>query len=546
MKCYYCRKKYQIKEELNIFSCSHQYCNICLGRILLLNEFSGLKKGEMYINFNCVCNKGNLIKSTADYISLLNNILVNHENDFFEDSLSVNKVNEELISKLIAGVKKKKKNLKYKNFEEFSSYINTVESNLMNLFKEEMNNTLHIFDNLIIKLQKLKQNFIKNIDLKTTKLNSMFVILKMVYYNLYKDFETPHLSSIRNLKFLSKLNIEFEKIKFSPCINGLYIIEKEIEKFDNEKHFICDFIFSKNDKNIIEWKVKSVINQNLGIIPSIIQLNGTGFIASSSNEGKINIYDYKKKNKVFTLNYGKKTLVRKIIQLSNSDLLSLILNSIVIWNLKSKEIINVINENEGISILSVCEISNSGNIIYSNSNKEIKLKNLNNNNTILIIKDYICYNISIGRNVNIILGFENGEILVYSYHDLMNNNHNHIFSIKDNLINQVINIICEWKGKLIVGTSNPDIKIIDMKNSLIEKLNGHLKAVTSLFIYDYKTLVSSSIDSSIRMWDLPHQNCIYVIIDYNTNEWILSVIRMSNGQLCASGSTGIIKIWNFE
>ena len=66
----------------------------------------------MYINFNCVCNKGNLIKSTADYISLLNNILVNHENDFFEDSLSVNKVNEELISKLIAGVKKKEKKFK--------------------------------------------------------------------------------------------------------------------------------------------------------------------------------------------------------------------------------------------------------------------------------------------------------------------------------------------------------------------------------------------------------------------------------------------------
>ena len=546
MKCYYCRKKYQIKEELNIFSCEHQYCNICLGRILLLDEFSGLKRGDMFINFNCVCKKGILIKSTADYISLLNNILINHENDFFEDSnLNNNKINEELTSKLIAAVKKKKKNLKYKTFEDFSAYINTVESNLMSLFKEEMKNTLQIFDNLIIKLQKLKQNFIKKIDLKTTKLNSMFVILKMVFYNAYKDYELTNLSSIRNLKFLSKLNIEFEKIKFSPSINGLYIIENEIEKFDNEKHFICDFIFSKNDKNIIDWKIKTTINQNLGIIPSIIQLNGTGFIAASSNDGKINIYDYKKKNKIVSLNYGKKTLIRKLIQLSNGDLLSLILNSIVIWNIKSKEIINKISENEGISILSISEIGNTGNIIYSNSNKEIKLKKLNNNNTILIVKNYSCYNISIGRNLNLIFGFENGQILVYSYNELINNNNqNIIFSIKDNFKNQVINIICEWKGKLIIGTSEPEIKIVDMKNSIIENLSGHTKAITSLIIYDYKTLVSSSIDSFIRIWDLSHQNCIYVIHD--NSEWILSVIKINKGQLCSSGSNGIIKIWNFE
>ena len=79
----------------------------------------------MFINFNCVCKKGNLIKSTADYITLLNNILVNHENDFFEDSnLNYNKLNEELTSKLIAAVKKKKKNLKYKNLSLSMPFLN--------------------------------------------------------------------------------------------------------------------------------------------------------------------------------------------------------------------------------------------------------------------------------------------------------------------------------------------------------------------------------------------------------------------------------------
>ena len=69
IKCYYC---HLFQKDLDIFSCEHKICSICLFRRIFLNNIKDLKNEKDEIEIKCKCNKGNLIKSIEEIFEINN------------------------------------------------------------------------------------------------------------------------------------------------------------------------------------------------------------------------------------------------------------------------------------------------------------------------------------------------------------------------------------------------------------------------------------------------------------------------------------------
>ena len=338
--CYLCKKKNE--NDLCLFTCQHYICNMCLGRVLILDDFNGFKNHLSSIEFKCICKKGTFDISIANYITILNSLLIDTAqlNQAQIKKGQEHNLSDELTLKLLNSVKKKKKNLKHKSFEEFSKFLNTLESNLLKLFQDELTNTIKELDKCIKELTKLKENFITKMDMKLTKINSMFVILKMVFFNLYKDFD--NLNDMINLKFLSQIKTEFYKIKFSPNIDSLQSISNDIKNFENTEHFQCKFIFAAKPQNVLSWKTKLKLkdmSSNHKIKPIILSLAivSGGNIALGTSDNVIKVYDMKMKKIIMNLiEKDEKEIIkpiRKLLYIGGNVLIAVVQNEIVFWNL---------------------------------------------------------------------------------------------------------------------------------------------------------------------------------------------------------------------
>lgn len=537
--CNLCKKK----GEFNKFSCGHLICNTCLGRVLILDEFNGLKNNLDSIDFTCTCKKGKKEISIADYISILNALLIESTTKFTESSKEPN-LSDELVSKLVVSIKKKRKNMRYKTFEDFTKFLNNLESNLMKLFNEELSKTLKEFDRIVSKMTIIKENFIAKMDLKATKVNSMFVILKMVFMNLYKDYD--NISDLKTLKFLSQVKSDFYKIKFTPNIEQLTKISEEIANFEKNEHFTCKFVFSSKPQNVLSWKIKQKFKDISGkFISSLLQLNN-GYLATSSADNKIKIWDLKKKNFLFSLSHktppqNLNRLIRKIIQISNGQLISISQNEIFFWNLKTKENTHTISELKGTFITNIREIG-TNQIMLSTSDCLIKAYNAITYYCIISLSfNSVCYSITPIKNWGVIYGFSNGDVKVY---EQISREASPIY--EKNIGSCTISVILEWKGKIVISSNENDIKVTDIKDKRgnIEKLKGHSKSVMSLCNFDHKIIMSGSLDFSVRLWDLNKMKCIFVIKEHNG--WITNVIKCRDGQICSCGSDCEIIIYNYE
>lgn len=532
--CNLCKKKC----EKNQFTCGHYICDICLGRVLILDEFSGLKNKLNSIEFICTCKKGKKEITIADYIVILNNLLIENTTKPIETVQDTN-LSDELTSKLVLSVKKKKKNMRYKTFEDFSKFINTLECNLMKLFNEELKKTLNDFDKIISRLNKAKENFINKMDLKATKLNSMFVILKMVFFNLYKDYD--NLTDIKTLKFLSEIKSDFYKIKFTPNVDQLRTISEEVSSFEKNDHFLCKFVFVSKPKNVLSWKTKhSFKDVNSSIISCLIQLQN-GNLASCANDDKIKIWDIKKKIMLFSLSshtHSSNRLIRKIVQIANGTIVSIAQNEIAFWNLKLKEIAHTIKEQKGTILLTLRNIGSNQIIISSNDNSIKGYNGIAFTCFINISFNSLCYSITPLKNGGIIFGLNNGDVIIQD----QNNN----VTYENNIGKCTINNILEWKGKVVISSNENEIKVVDSRDrhSRIDKLKGHTRSIMCMCSFDYKCIVSGSLDGSIRLWDLVKMKCLFVINEHYG--WVTNVIKLKEGHLCSSGNDCEVKVFNYE
>ena len=120
--CYLCKKKNE--NDLCLFTCQHYICNMCLGRVLILDDFNGFKNHLSSIEFKCICKKGTFDISIANYITILNSLLIDTAqlNQAQIKKGQEHNLSDELTLKLLNSVKKKKKNLKQALISAYQFY----------------------------------------------------------------------------------------------------------------------------------------------------------------------------------------------------------------------------------------------------------------------------------------------------------------------------------------------------------------------------------------------------------------------------------------
>lgn len=544
MTCFQCKKL----NQQNKLSCGHSMCHKCLGRLLILNEFRGLDNIPMSIEFKCKCLKGSLELPTAQYITILNTILTDHSKNLDGNSSEIN-MSDELSTKLYQSIKKKKKLLANNTFEAFTSFINTIETGLMFDFKKEIKETIDKFDVIISAVEASKKMFIEKMNLKMTQLNSMFVIIKMVYFHFYKDYN--NLTDMTILNYLSQVSCELSKIKFYPNVNRLETIKEELKSFDTEDHLKCLFLFQSIPDSNSNWKPKKIIPlKSEGLITSLIQLKGEGQIAYCTlNDFNIKVIDIKSNpySLIYTLS-PHKNIIKKIIQVCHDSLVSCCSREIKVWSLRSKESTSQIELNTDFTsspstseFISICDVP-CQQIGISLNDGIVKIMSLKDNT---ITNSYHCEGIPYVLFFNtksnyLICGSDNGDITCF---DIKINQCDKkvSYSIGEYHITSMI----EWKGKLLIASSDKDIKLYDIKsNKEMNALKGHTRGVTGMNLFLNKLLITSSFDFDIRLWDLIGMKCT-LIVNYNKG-WINIIVPLQNGQFATGGMDNSITVWNYE
>jgi WD40 repeat protein len=109
-------------------------------------------------------------------------------------------------------------------------------------------------------------------------------------------------------------------------------------------------------------------------------------------------------------------------------------------------------------------------------------------------------------------------------------------------------LLWEEQGYWITGSKDSKIKIWNSQNFVLYELKGHYNTITSLYLSglgrDSKAtfLLSASLDSTIRMWNMEDGKCLYKI---NTANPIKGMIWMRDN-IFSTYSDEKISIWSLN
>ena len=109
-------------------------------------------------------------------------------------------------------------------------------------------------------------------------------------------------------------------------------------------------------------------------------------------------------------------------------------------------------------------------------------------------------------------------------------------------------------NKLLVGTSENNIGLWDLEQVIITKNNGkipnsvfnfiqHDKWVNCLVKYNNRWFASASNDGKIIMWDYYERKSVF---ELNSDDSVLALIKLNDGNLCSGGDDTTIKIWDIN
>ena len=320
--CNYCQKAYS---NLDIFSCNHKICAICLFRrifILNITELNGssdilkikCSKCEIGIlskNLDDLCDlstkKFSIFKEMKEGVSSNNSKDVNkcQDHHIFKDNLcldcgenlclkcktnpkndhySHNTMNNDKVSRML---KAEINNipLKFKTKELFEHNWNVICKKIKDSSQETFNETINKIEELTKALNEFKKEYEQKYKYELTKIVKTLKVLKLFYFDYYFEKEESEkgidIDSLRYVNSINSelLNLEMTKdITFCQKINDAKIILDNL-KSNNNINFTTKFIYAKLKTNYnFEYEKKAAHDK---FISAIFELKDDKLLTTS-------------------------------------------------------------------------------------------------------------------------------------------------------------------------------------------------------------------------------------------------------------------------
>jgi WD40 repeat protein len=267
-------------------------------------------------------------------------------------------------------------------------------------------------------------------------------------------------------------------------------------------------------------KIKSYKTFHLGGIRFLKYLSINGYVASSSDEAEINIWNPNTGESI--RKYTRHTIsVYGIDQIDEDKLVSGSQdNTIHVWEISTGLTLNVINVSDSLSYVK----SLSNGLIACVLHEYISIYEYATGNLIqtLIGHSGNVWSIEIlNEQFMVSVGWDKKVIIwdLYSY------------SIKYTLSQHESMVLCikRLSSKLMASGDNNGLIIVWnwLNGSLVHLLKGHTSNVYSLDLYDDQTLISGSLDKTIKLWNITNGQLMNTI---NTDIEIRALVMLQRGK----------------
>ena len=311
-------------ENLDIFSCNHKICPVCLFRRIFILNIKDFYNTENEIEIKCKCKEGILIKNIEEIFEINNlkneiyteelnaksnqtpeenklcpnhkdkkfsNYCANCSKDLCSDCVSINKdvhINHNIYSNeyLINYLKKELTDLKMSLItkDDFEKKWNEICSKI----KEETQNN---FDETMVKIEEVAQaiiDFKKDYEDKykneLTKIVKILKLYKLFYLDFYLEKkEAEDNNNINLLRYVNSITDELSDIeikKDEAFYNKLNNIKNSLETLKSEKiNFHAKFNFSQISKN---YKIEQMLEKaHEKLINGIFEIGNNKVITGS-------------------------------------------------------------------------------------------------------------------------------------------------------------------------------------------------------------------------------------------------------------------------
>lgn len=578
-KCFTCNdaiiKDTNTKSE---FSCNHKICSKCLLN-LIKTKMCFQQKGSF--SYRCHCQKGYLDLSFEDTEKFLINNL-NKASPSFECNCP-HKSSELVYCKnckitickqciktshvyhRYIEVKKYKEiiktnvleKMKFKDYNSFSKYITGNKEGIAKEIKEKYNEIINRINNVIKELNGYVSKLTSEKESRINNINTFYSILNLLYKNYFSDLNNLNQKSISDIRYLSKLKFDFNKIvinhnesidKYSFLQEPLLKLSKLLSlndivqtKFVFKKLKKIHFPYVSSYKDIIECKSMIRTKYPIGTMSLISNDEisfGSGSVIGDCNDNTIQLFNLKQ-SKFSHIVLKSKNSVSSIALLSNNRIAASSFDkTISIINLNKLNVIGVLSGHHSY-INSVVQTSNdtlasssSDEIFLWDINKYIKIKQLQGHTDTV-------YSLSFDP-VTFFLYSCSGDKSIKIWD--MAHEYKNIISLSGHTGN--ILCLCLLKSqKFLTGAKDQTIRVWSKKKyKCIGTLTGHKGHIFIIKELIDHRVISGSGDKTIRIWNIYDMTCVKAMKAHEGS--VLALCVLNDGRVASGGKDNCIKIWD--
>lgn len=527
---------------------------------------------------NCICKKCNSM-ICEECIHDINSEHINHATFTVKEYQKV--------------IKNKKKELKYRNYNDLEMFINDKKTKIFKDFNMNSLKIKNMVDKGIKILTDLRDNYVYKTSQNLKNLNAKFNIIKKVYENFYNELNDDKLN-MTSLEFISKIKKELENITFTyenfdtlinaidtlPNINTKPIFELDlsfrklhydkISSFDTQNPITSLCYITNNSSlvcglqngNINVYKDKDTIEEKhleiqahtapVNIITELVNTKEGGFISGSSDK-IIRVWNYDTTN--ISGGYYDKMVnsfsTRTDTSTQRSEKLA---QSTKDNNMKINCLYTISSMHLG-SILGLIELSN-GSIASTSSDNTIKIwempskedsKNKNikeetfDTSKIKILEEGAVYeNCLLQIDYDTIAsGSGDGRVKLWSIKC------SSIFKFLIGHSNYVNCLLKISNTQIVSGGADAKIILWNLPSDNNKILYGHMDIIQGLTELPHNRMASCSNDKSVRIWDLNDLSCLYCIKNAHSSV-VYGIVTGKKNRLITGGNDSKINVFDGE